>query len=145
MKLNADTASFDTDVAFATEVDMGKLLQGSELPDPETQTVGYLSGHMRESGATLAGLLRIDGKGAAWVATLQEAKSPADGSAPTDVYIRVYNRAKTLYTQYGPCKITECYEKGATAEADVTSTLVRFNTAGDSAEELMAVAAVVAP
>jgi hypothetical protein len=145
MKLNADTSSFATDAAFTEETDMGKLLQGSELPDPETQTVNYLSGHQRESGSTLAGLLRIDGRGHAWLATLQEAKSPADGSAPTDVYIRVYNRSKTAFTQYGPCKIHAAYEKGATAEPDVSSTVVRFNCAGDSAEEMMAVDVVVAP
>lgn len=145
MKLNADIAKFSTDAALADEVEMGKLLQGSELPDPETLTEEYLSGHKTETGATVEGLLRIDGIGHDWLATLQEAKAPADGAAATDIWIVVYNRARTLRTVYGPCKIHAAFEKGATAESSVTSTIVRFNAAGDAAEDIIKTEPVPAP
>lgn len=142
MKLNADIAAFSVDADLDPEIEMGKLLQGSELPDPETTTEDYLSGHKTETGATIDGLLRIDGIGHDWLATLQEAKSPANGDAPSDVWIIVYNRARTLRTVYGPCKVHAAFEKGAGGEPSVTSTIVRFNAAGDAAEDIIVTEAV---
>jgi hypothetical protein len=134
-KLNADIAAFATLPDLSDEIEMGKLLQGSTIPEPTISTISFLSGHKVETGAAMEEIrLVFDGIGHAWLATFQEAKSPADGGPATAVDLVLYNRARTARSVIRGCICHGAYEKIADAEMGIMSTVILLNAAGDSVE-----------